>query len=178
MILAGMEKPGDAAFQQEVCGHCVAAILGAVVFGNVCSPIADTSVLTSLASGCELTRHVKTTLPYSCLVALCAFLFGSVPVALGWYPGGVGLLLGVGALLFALLAFGQKVDGEPEDESPVAAGLRKAGCGGAVDWCQALSCARCRRALPERCRGDGGGEEEGGGEGEGAALDYSALDGL
>lgn len=39
----------------EFLHHCFACILGASIFGNVCSPISDTTILTSLATG-ELER--------------------------------------------------------------------------------------------------------------------------
>lgn len=35
----------------EFLHHCFACILGASIFGNVCSPISDTTILTSLATG-------------------------------------------------------------------------------------------------------------------------------
>lgn len=43
----------------------LAAVLGGGVFGDHCSPISDSTVLSSLASGCDHLLHVKTQLPYS-----------------------------------------------------------------------------------------------------------------
>lgn len=43
----------------------LAAVLGGSVFGDHASPISDTTVIASLASGCELLDHVKTQLPYA-----------------------------------------------------------------------------------------------------------------
>ncbi|AWL12843.1 uncharacterized protein HMF8227_02391 [Saliniradius amylolyticus] len=43
----------------------LAAILGGGVFGDHCSPISDTTAVSSLASGCDLLEHVKTQLPYA-----------------------------------------------------------------------------------------------------------------
>lgn len=43
----------------------MAAILGGGVFGDHCSPISDTTAVSSLASGCDLLEHVKTQLPYA-----------------------------------------------------------------------------------------------------------------
>ncbi len=43
----------------------IAAILGGGVFGDHCSPISDTTVVSAIASGCDLLEHVKTQLPYA-----------------------------------------------------------------------------------------------------------------
>jgi len=43
----------------------LAAILGGSVFGDHCSPISDTTIVSSLAAGCDHLTHVKTQLPYA-----------------------------------------------------------------------------------------------------------------
>lgn len=43
----------------------LAAILGGGVFGDHCSPISDTTAVSSIASGCDLLEHVRTQLPYA-----------------------------------------------------------------------------------------------------------------
>lgn len=43
----------------------ISAVLGGGVFGDHCSPISDTTVISSLAAGCDLLDHVKTQLPYA-----------------------------------------------------------------------------------------------------------------
>ncbi|MEE4246868.1 MAG: Na+/H+ antiporter NhaC family protein, partial [Kangiellaceae bacterium] len=43
----------------------LAAILGGGVFGDHCSPISDTTIVASLAAGCDHLDHVKTQLPYA-----------------------------------------------------------------------------------------------------------------
>ena len=53
----------------------LSAILGGGVFGDHCSPISDTTIISSLASGCDHMEHVKTQLPY-------ALTAGSVAIAL------------------------------------------------------------------------------------------------
>ena len=42
---------------------CFGAVLGGAVFGDQCSPISDTTILSSLATGCDLMDHVLTQLP-------------------------------------------------------------------------------------------------------------------
>ncbi len=54
----------------------VAAVMGGGVFGDHCSPISDTTIIASLASGCDHMEHVRTQLPYA--------LFGGV-LATGLY---------------------------------------------------------------------------------------------
>jgi Na+/H+ antiporter NhaC len=41
---------------------CFAAVLNGSVFGDQCSPISDTTILSSLVSGCDLMQHVRTQL--------------------------------------------------------------------------------------------------------------------
>ncbi len=43
----------------------IAAILGGGIFGDHCSPISDTTAVSSLAAGCDLLTHVRTQLPYA-----------------------------------------------------------------------------------------------------------------
>lgn len=43
----------------------LAAVLGGGVFGDHCSPISDTSLIASVAAGCEHLSHVRTQLPYA-----------------------------------------------------------------------------------------------------------------
>ena len=47
----------------------LSAVLGGGVFGDHCSPISDTTIVASLASGCELLDHTRTQLPYALSVA-------------------------------------------------------------------------------------------------------------
>ena len=46
-----------------------AAILGGAVFGDQCSPISDTTILSSLACGSDLMDHVLTQLPMALAAA-------------------------------------------------------------------------------------------------------------
>jgi len=52
----------------------VGAVLGGGVFGDHCSPISDTTIISSMASACDHIDHVKTQLPY----ALSAGLVGAI----------------------------------------------------------------------------------------------------
>lgn len=48
---------------------CIAAVLGGGVFGDHCSPLADTTILSSTGAACNHLDHVKTQLPYAFTVA-------------------------------------------------------------------------------------------------------------
>ena len=52
----------------------LAAVMGGGVFGDHCSPISDTSIIASFASGCDHISHVRTQLPYALIGALAATL--------------------------------------------------------------------------------------------------------
>ncbi len=43
----------------------LSAILGGGIFGDHCSPISDTTAVSSIAAGCDILDHVKTQLPYA-----------------------------------------------------------------------------------------------------------------
>jgi len=79
----------------------VSCVLAGAVWGDHCSPISDTTILSSMASGCDHIEHVRTQLPYALSVGTVAILFGTLPAGFGM-PFWVGLLVG-GLLLYGLL---------------------------------------------------------------------------
>lgn len=48
---------------------CFGAVVGGSVFGDQCSPISDTTILSSLATGCDLMDHVYTQIPLALTAA-------------------------------------------------------------------------------------------------------------
>ena len=62
------------------------AILDGAIFGDHCSPISDTTIMSSIASNCDHLHHVKTQIPYSLLVATVALFIGYLPAAMGLSP--------------------------------------------------------------------------------------------
>ena len=81
----------------------IGAILAGAIFGDHCSPISDTTVLSSAAAGCDHVEHVATQMPYALTVA-------AVSLALGYVPAGFAvpawLLLPAGcAALYAIVRF-------------------------------------------------------------------------
>ncbi len=55
---------------------CFAAVLNGSIYGDQCSPISDTTILSSMTTGCDLMDHVKTQIvPASAAAALAAMLW-------------------------------------------------------------------------------------------------------
>jgi Na+/H+ antiporter NhaC len=86
----------------------VGAVLAGSVFGDHCSPISDTTVLSSLASSCSLETHVWTQIPYAVTVAVVSMLSGEVLCRYFSLPAWVGLLTGSALLLLIVLAIGRR----------------------------------------------------------------------
>lgn len=86
----------------------VSSVLAGSVFGDHCSPIADTTVLSSLASRCNHIDHVKTQLPYAILVGVLGMLLGDIPTAYGLSPY-ISILMIAGASFLIVFYFGKKV---------------------------------------------------------------------
>jgi Na+/H+ antiporter NhaC len=53
---------------------CFAAVMDGSVYGDQCSPISDTTVLSSMSTGCDLMDHVKTQIPQATIAAVLAAL--------------------------------------------------------------------------------------------------------
>ena len=53
---------------------CIGAVISGGVFGDHCSPISDTTIISSMAAECELIEHVKTQLPYAFISAFLALV--------------------------------------------------------------------------------------------------------
>jgi Na+/H+ antiporter NhaC len=51
---------------------CFAAVMDGSVYGDQCSPISDTTVLSAMCTGCDLMDHVKTQIPQASVAALFA----------------------------------------------------------------------------------------------------------
>jgi len=59
----------------------IGAVISGGVFGDHCSPISDTTIISSMASECEVVEHVQTQLPYAVIsasIALALFVGCSI----------------------------------------------------------------------------------------------------
>ncbi len=61
----------------------VSAVLSGSVLGDHVSPISDTTIMSSMASGCNHIAHVRTQMPYALIVGFVAIFFGTIPAAFG-----------------------------------------------------------------------------------------------
>jgi len=88
-----------------------ASVLAGAVWGDHCSPISDTTVLSSMASRCDHIAHVRTQMPYALLVGAVALgMIIAVSYGLPWWLG----LPGGGGILYVML---RKI-GKTTSESP------------------------------------------------------------
>lgn len=94
------------AVQQEIFLSAIASILAGATFGDHCSPISDTTIMSSMASGADHIDHVRTQLPYAVTAALVSIFFGYLPVGFGLHDW-ITLLLGIG-VIFLIIRFGGK----------------------------------------------------------------------
>ncbi len=97
----------------------VGSVLAGAIFGDHCSPISDTTILSSRASGCDHVAHVRTQIPYALLGAAVSIAFGTLIVGAGF---GVGMAwsLGVIVLVATHCGLGRKVDDQrvpPSDDA-------------------------------------------------------------
>ena len=82
-----------------------AAVLDGAIFGDHCSPISDTTVLSSIAASCDHIAHVRTQAPYALLTMCSAAIFGYAGSI--YYESYIGILLGAGFLIFTLMSIGR-----------------------------------------------------------------------
>jgi len=86
----------------------ISSVLAGSVFGDHCSPISDTTILSAIASGCDLMDHVRTQLPYAVITAIFCMILGDIPTAFGFSPY-LSILLIIAALSLVLYFFGRRV---------------------------------------------------------------------
>ena len=75
---------------------CIGAIFSGGLFGDHCSPISDTTIMSSMGATCDHIDHVRTQLPYACTSAVAAFIAYLVAGITGSW---LSLFLGMGILI-------------------------------------------------------------------------------
>ena len=95
----------------------VASVLAGAVWGDHCSPISDTTILSSMASGCDHIAHVRTQIPYAMVAGLVGLGVGNVGTAMGvpvfvTLPAGMLLVVGIARIL------GRPVERAPKGSAP------------------------------------------------------------
>ncbi|MGH1362513.1 MAG: Na+/H+ antiporter NhaC family protein [Calditrichia bacterium] len=86
----------------------IACVLCGAVWADHCSPISDTTILTSMATGCDLMDHVRTQMPYAATTGGIALFVGTLPVGFGmpWY---ISLAASLVLLALILRMYGKAV---------------------------------------------------------------------
>jgi len=87
----------------------IGAVLTGAIFGDHCSPISDTTILSSMGAACDHIDHTRTQLAYAVVVALVTVVFGYIPAGLG-VPVYIILPVAIAALLAILFFFGKPVE--------------------------------------------------------------------
>jgi Na+/H+ antiporter NhaC len=87
----------------------ISSVLAGSVWGDHCSPISDTTILSSMATSCDHIDHVRTQMPYALLVGVVGMVVGDIPTAYGLSPW-ISLPLGAGVLLGFLYLVGKRED--------------------------------------------------------------------
>lgn len=105
MTVNGMADPAG----MHILYSAVSCVLAGAVWGDHCSPISDTTVLSSIASGCDHIEHVRTQMPYALLVGTVAVALGTIPAGYGVSPW-ISIVIGGTLLFFLLRFFGRKAD--------------------------------------------------------------------
>lgn len=94
----GFVEGSDVSEAQNLMILGISACLAGAVCGDHCSPISDTTIMSSAGAECEHINHVSTQLPYAIFVAIvsfvCFIIAGFIPV---WYvmlPLSIALMVG------------------------------------------------------------------------------------
>ncbi|RKD33514.1 Na+/H+ antiporter NhaC family protein [Thermohalobacter berrensis] len=94
-------------------GSLLFATIGAVftgaVFGDHCSPISDTTIMSSMASASDHIDHVKTQAPYAITTAVIAAVVGYIPSAFGIHPL-ISIIVGIACAFTVVRVVGKKVE--------------------------------------------------------------------
>ncbi len=107
-MISGWTEPDAAGLLYNV----ISTVLAASVLGDHCSPISDTTILSSLASDCNHIDHVRTQLPYALTVGAVAMLCGFFSTVLGggWLVCLSLMAAGLIVLFFVVKTVGQTIE--------------------------------------------------------------------
>jgi Na+/H+ antiporter NhaC len=108
LAAAAGQAPGEGVYMTILVGT-ISSVLAGSVWGDHCSPISDTTILSSTASSCDHIAHVRTQLPYALGVGVLGMVVGDIPTAYGMSPW-VSLVVGAGVVVGVVLWFGKKSD--------------------------------------------------------------------
>jgi len=87
----------------------ISAVLAGATFGDHCSPISDTTIMSSMASSADHIDHVKTQMPYALTTAGTAIICGYLLAGAGINPL-ISIVSGIALLTIIILVFGKRTD--------------------------------------------------------------------
>lgn len=106
--LLGIDEALNPDLLNAVFYSTVSAVLAGSVLGDHCSPISDTTILSSLATSCNHINHVKSQMPYALTVGGISIVLGIIPTSFGM-PFYISYILMAVAAFLVLRFYGKKV---------------------------------------------------------------------
>lgn len=97
---------------------CTSGVLTGAIFGDHCSPISDTTILSSTGAGCDHIEHVRTQIWYSLFVGAITIIFGYIPTGFGV---SIWIILPVAIIALIAITFMVSKKIELEDNEKVSA---------------------------------------------------------
>ncbi|MDF1799674.1 MAG: Na+/H+ antiporter NhaC family protein [Planctomycetota bacterium] len=99
----------------DIGGHLlmvmsIGAVLEGSIFGDHCSPISDTTVLSSVACAADHIDHVRTQAPYALVTMAAGMVCGYLPAAYFGMSPYLGLLFGAAVITALVFAIGKRAD--------------------------------------------------------------------
>lgn len=94
----------------------VSAVLAGSILGDHVSPISDTTILSSISSGCNHIEHVRTQMPYALTVGLVSLFIGTIPAAYGFVSPWWLMIVSAVILFFIVRLLGKKLPQPKADQ--------------------------------------------------------------
>jgi Na+/H+ antiporter NhaC len=108
-MLLAVTAGSDPGLARAITLATLSSVMSGAIFGDHCSPISDTTIMSSMASAADHVDHVRTQLPYALICAGVAALVGYIPAGFGVSPW-ISLLAGTGILVGILFVLGKRAD--------------------------------------------------------------------
>ena len=108
----GMDNPDG----YHILYASASTVLAGSVWGDHCSPISDTTIISSMASGSDHIDHVRTQLPYALFTGIVALVIGLLPVGFG-LPWWIMMPISIAVAVGGLIIFGKKADDKIEGQA-------------------------------------------------------------
>jgi Na+/H+ antiporter NhaC len=95
----------------------ISSVLAGSVWGDHCSPISDTTILSSMGSGCDHIAHVRTQMPYAFGIGVLGMIIGDIPTAYGLSPW-ISIAVGSAIIVGGVLLLGKRSDWRGQERAP------------------------------------------------------------